>query len=280
MQAAAKNTTGRSISAASRMLWRGGCIIRARFLERIKEAFDADQNLENLLLAPYFTPGAGKSPSRLAARRRHRRASWAFRMPAFTTALAYYDGIRQQPLAGQPAASPARLFRRPHLRAHRQAGHVPQRLAASCGAQIRNDSSRLAQPIKSSIADDHTDVRIYLENIVRPRRPGGRRHRRHRRAGRRAVRRVAQAGAHVGRRRPRRRARRRARSRRSRSSAARRTFCRSMSPSASRSKTLLAATLKQFGRVDILVNCAGVNSASPYLEATRRRLEPRHRDRT
>src|SRR5206468_4907054 len=36
------------------LLWRGGCIIRARFLERIKEAFDADKNLENLLLAPYF----------------------------------------------------------------------------------------------------------------------------------------------------------------------------------------------------------------------------------
>ena len=36
------------------LLWRGGCIIRARFLDRIKEAFDADPNLENLLLAPYF----------------------------------------------------------------------------------------------------------------------------------------------------------------------------------------------------------------------------------
>ena len=35
-------------------IWRGGCIIRAVFLERIKEAFDADANLENLLLAPYF----------------------------------------------------------------------------------------------------------------------------------------------------------------------------------------------------------------------------------
>ena len=37
------------------MLWRGGCIIRAKFLDRIKEAFDADPKLENLLLAPYFT---------------------------------------------------------------------------------------------------------------------------------------------------------------------------------------------------------------------------------
>ncbi|MEX2560205.1 MAG: NADP-dependent phosphogluconate dehydrogenase, partial [Pirellulales bacterium] len=36
------------------LLWRGGCIIRARFLDRIKEAFDAKGQLENLLLAPYF----------------------------------------------------------------------------------------------------------------------------------------------------------------------------------------------------------------------------------
>ena len=37
------------------LLWRGGCIIRAQFLDRIKEAFDEDPNLENLLLHPYFT---------------------------------------------------------------------------------------------------------------------------------------------------------------------------------------------------------------------------------
>ena len=37
------------------LLWRGGCIIRAVFLQRIKEAFDTDANLENLLLAPYFS---------------------------------------------------------------------------------------------------------------------------------------------------------------------------------------------------------------------------------
>ncbi|EUA35541.1 6-phosphogluconate dehydrogenase, C-terminal domain protein [Mycobacterium xenopi 3993] len=35
-------------------IWRGGCIIRAKFLNRIKEAFDADPNLASLLVAPYF----------------------------------------------------------------------------------------------------------------------------------------------------------------------------------------------------------------------------------
>ena len=37
------------------LLWRGGCIIRARFLKNIKEAFDRDRKLNNLLLDPYFS---------------------------------------------------------------------------------------------------------------------------------------------------------------------------------------------------------------------------------
>ena len=36
------------------LMWRGGCIIRSVFLGKIKEAYDADPALENLLLAPYF----------------------------------------------------------------------------------------------------------------------------------------------------------------------------------------------------------------------------------
>src|SRR5690606_13699923 len=36
------------------MIWRGGCIIRAQFLQKIKDAYDRDPNLANLLLDPYF----------------------------------------------------------------------------------------------------------------------------------------------------------------------------------------------------------------------------------
>jgi 6-phosphogluconate dehydrogenase len=75
------------------LLWRGGCIIRARFLERIKEAFDADPKLENLLLAPYFT----KAIEEAQPAWRHV-VSTAFELgiaaPAFSTALTYYDGYR------------------------------------------------------------------------------------------------------------------------------------------------------------------------------------------
>jgi 6-phosphogluconate dehydrogenase len=75
------------------MLWRGGCIIRARFLERIKEAFDADRKLENLLLAPYFTKAIEQAESAW----RHV-VMTAFELgiavPAFSTALTYFDGYR------------------------------------------------------------------------------------------------------------------------------------------------------------------------------------------
>ena len=55
----------------------------------------------------------------------------------------------------------------------------------------------------------------------------------------------------------------------------RRRFCRSMSPAASRSKRCSPPSLELRGQVDMLINCAGVNSATPYLEVDRRRLASR-----
>ena len=75
------------------MLWRGGCIIRAVFLDRIKEAFDKDANLENLLLAPYFTEAVHGAQDAW----RHvvgTAVKLGIPVPAFTSALAYYDGYR------------------------------------------------------------------------------------------------------------------------------------------------------------------------------------------
>ena len=75
------------------MMWRGGCIIRAQFLERIAEAYDADPALENLMLAPYFRDAL------TAAQEAWRHvvaaaATLGIPVPAFMTALAYYDGYR------------------------------------------------------------------------------------------------------------------------------------------------------------------------------------------
>ena len=79
------------------LLWRGGCIIRARFLDRIKEAFDAEPQLENLLLAPYFRDAIHKAQP---AWRRVVTAAIQLGIPApaFGTALAYYDGYRRERL--------------------------------------------------------------------------------------------------------------------------------------------------------------------------------------
>src|SRR5207302_1789810 len=76
-------------------IWRGGCIIRARFLNRIRDAYGETQGLQNLLLAPYF-------------REEVARCQQAWRgvvgtavelgvpVPAFSSALAYYDGYRRE----------------------------------------------------------------------------------------------------------------------------------------------------------------------------------------
>ena len=75
------------------MLWRGGCIIRAQFLERIAEAYRDQPDLENLMLAPYFTEALSNAQRAW----RHVVATAAtigIPVPAFMTALAYYDGYR------------------------------------------------------------------------------------------------------------------------------------------------------------------------------------------
>lgn len=79
------------------LLWRGGCIIRAQFLDRIKEAFDEQPNLENLLLYPYFTKiindcQAGWRAVLVAA------THLGVPTPAFSTALGYYDSYRRERL--------------------------------------------------------------------------------------------------------------------------------------------------------------------------------------
>jgi len=75
------------------LMWRAGCIIRAGFLDVIKEAFDERPDLTNLLLAPYFKGGIEENQygwRRVVARA----VSMGVPVPAFSSALAYYDGYR------------------------------------------------------------------------------------------------------------------------------------------------------------------------------------------
>ena len=81
-------------------IWRGGCIIRARFLDRIREAYDKDPALPSLLVAPYF---AGAVSDGVASWRRvvADAARAGVPTPAFSSSLAYFDGLRRERL---PAA--------------------------------------------------------------------------------------------------------------------------------------------------------------------------------
>ena len=76
------------------LLWRGGCIIRARFLERIKDAYRNDQNLANLMLDPFFASVLERT-----------QANWrqvvmtakqlGVPTPAFSSSLDYFDSYRR-----------------------------------------------------------------------------------------------------------------------------------------------------------------------------------------
>jgi 6-phosphogluconate dehydrogenase len=74
-------------------MWRGGCIIRSAFLSRIKEAFDREPGLKNLMLDPFFRDtlhGAQEGWRRVVAMA----VSGGIPVPALSSALAYYDGYR------------------------------------------------------------------------------------------------------------------------------------------------------------------------------------------
>jgi 6-phosphogluconate dehydrogenase len=74
-------------------IFRGGCIIRAKFLQKITEAFERDADLANLLLDPYFSDAihkAQKSWRKVVALA----AEHGVSIPTFSSALSYYDGYR------------------------------------------------------------------------------------------------------------------------------------------------------------------------------------------
>jgi 6-phosphogluconate dehydrogenase len=77
------------------LMWRGGCIIRSVFLGKIKEAFDHDESLSNLMLDPFFRD---KLMNMEAGWRRVAAEALlnGIPVPAFTAALCYYDAYRSE----------------------------------------------------------------------------------------------------------------------------------------------------------------------------------------
>lgn len=75
------------------MIWRGGCIIRAKFLQKIKEAYDRDPNLPNLMLDPYFkevVEGYQEALRKVVSLA----IEHGIAVPTFSSAIAYYDSYR------------------------------------------------------------------------------------------------------------------------------------------------------------------------------------------
>ncbi len=91
MKAAAKNYGWKLNYGGIALMWRGGCIIRSTFLGKIKEAFDKNPELSNLLLDPYFK---SLVESLLPSWRKvvANAALCGIPTPAFASALSYFDG--------------------------------------------------------------------------------------------------------------------------------------------------------------------------------------------
>ncbi len=97
MQAAATSYKWNLNYGGIAMMWRGGCIIRSVFLGKIKEAFENDPQLNNLLLDPFFKDAVTNAQT--AWRRVVIKAvELGVPMPAISSALAYYDGYRSERL--------------------------------------------------------------------------------------------------------------------------------------------------------------------------------------
>ncbi len=97
MQAAAEEYGWKLNYGGIALMWRGGCIIRSIFLGKIKDAFDSNPKLKNLMLDPFFKQNlenAQASWRRVIAAT----VSNGIPVPALTTALAYFDGYRSERL--------------------------------------------------------------------------------------------------------------------------------------------------------------------------------------
>ncbi len=94
MRAAAKEYDWTLNNGGIALMWRGGCIIRSAFLGKIKEAFDNDPELSNLLLDPYFKDAVENAQ---AAWRRvvSRAVQMGIPVPAMASGLAFFDGYRR-----------------------------------------------------------------------------------------------------------------------------------------------------------------------------------------
>ena len=93
LKAAAKENGWNLNMGGIALMWRGGCIIRSRFLGKIKEAFDKNPRLDNLLLDSFFSGALNEYQASWRKALTHA-VEMGVPTPAFSTALAFFDGYR------------------------------------------------------------------------------------------------------------------------------------------------------------------------------------------
>jgi 6-phosphogluconate dehydrogenase len=93
LRAAAKENGWNLNMGGIALMWRGGCIIRSRFLGKIKEAFDKNPAIENLLLDSFFSSALNNYQASWRKAQVHA-IELGVPTPAFSTALAFFDGYR------------------------------------------------------------------------------------------------------------------------------------------------------------------------------------------
>jgi hypothetical protein len=136
MRAAAKEYKWNLNYGGIALMWRGGCIIRSRFLGKIKEAYDNNPKLVNLLLDDYFRgeikrcQKGWRNVVATAAKKGNSRSR-------VQHGAGVLRPISQRRAAGEPVAGAARLFRRAHLRARGQAARriFPHQLDRAAAAR-------------------------------------------------------------------------------------------------------------------------------------------------
>src|SRR5450759_493803 len=118
-------------------IWRGGCIIRAAFLDRIKDSYAQSPDLSNLMLAPFFQQALASAQPAWRSVIKHA-VDQGVPIPAFASSLAYYDGYRR-------SRGPANLIQglRDYFGAHGyhrvDRGGVYHTRWAQDGSEVRTD---------------------------------------------------------------------------------------------------------------------------------------------
>jgi 6-phosphogluconate dehydrogenase len=121
------------------LLWREGCIIRAAFLDEIRDAYRRDPNLSNLLLDPYFRGAVVDAQGgwrRTVARAVHS----GIPVPAYSAALAFYDAYRNDRLPSNLIQAQRDYF----------GAHTYERIDRPRGERFHTDWSAGGETVRSS----------------------------------------------------------------------------------------------------------------------------------